>query len=86
MAAVLFSAIPHCLAQTLLLMSLTLSKNTGVLSLFLSVSIIVGYCLSLIRYNENWNPVAVTGSLLIVAGLTIVVLWKEKTNVQIIAK
>jgi len=54
-------------------MSLTLTRKTGLVTLFISVSVIVGYAFSLLRYNERVNPIAVVGSILILTGLTIVV-------------
>jgi multidrug transporter EmrE-like cation transporter len=46
------------------------------LTLFSVVAIVVGYCFSILRYNENVNPIAVIGSILMIAGLFIVVLSK----------
>jgi drug/metabolite transporter (DMT)-like permease len=81
--AIFYSAIPIGIGQVLFVTSLTLSRNTGTLTLFVSVSIIVGYCFSLIRYHENLNPIAVIGSLMIISGLAIVVLCKEKIENRI---
>lgn len=74
---ILFSSIPIGIGQIVFTVSLTLTRNTGILTLFLSLSIIVGYSYSLIRYHENINPIAVLGGVLIITALAVVVLLKE---------
>lgn len=77
MGTVLFSSIPIGIGQVIFTVSLTLTRNTGILTLFLSLSIIVGYSYSLIRYHENINPIAVLGGVLIITGLVAVILLKD---------
>jgi drug/metabolite transporter (DMT)-like permease len=79
---ILFSSIPIGIGQIVYTVSLTLTRNTGILTLFLSLSIIVGYSYSLVRYHENINPIAVLGGVLIITGLAIVILLKDNSFLE----
>lgn len=52
----------------------TMTKNTGVLTMFMFVGVIVGYFVSIFKYNEPLNPICTIGTILIVLGLSKIVL------------
>jgi hypothetical protein len=54
--------------------AITMTKNTGVLSMFGFVCVIEGYIVSIFKYNESINPFCVGGALMIVFGLAKIVL------------
>ncbi len=71
-------------AQITFIGAMTMTKNTGVLAMFLFVGVIVGYLVSVFKYNEAINPICTIGALLIIFGLSKIV-FKDKTNEQSIA-
>ena len=69
------------ISQIIFIGAITITRNTGVLTMFMFVSVIVGYLISVLRYNEEINPICTIGSILIIIGLSKIVL-KEKTPVK----
>lgn len=57
--------------------AVTLTKNTGVLTMLLSLSVIFGYLVSIFRYGEQVNPISSLGTVLIIFGLSRIVFNKE---------
>ncbi len=57
--------------------ALLITKNTGNLTMMIFVSVVVGYVVSILRYNETVNPICLVGTALIVFGLARIVL-KDK--------
>ena len=56
-----------------------MTKNTGVVTTFSFNSVIVGYLVSVIKYNEPINPVCIVGAGLILVGL-LRILLKDKVE------
>lgn len=54
--------------------AITMTKNTGVLTMFMFVGVIVGYMISVFKYNEAINPICIIGTVLIIYGLSKIVL------------
>ena len=69
------------ISQIIFIGAITITRNTGVLTMFMFVGVIVGYLISVLRYNEEINPICTIGSILIIIGLSKIVL-KEKTSVK----
>jgi len=65
------------IAQITFIGATTMTKNTGVLTMFMFVGVIVGYLVSVFKYNEAINPICTAGAALIVFGLSKIVL-KDK--------
>lgn len=59
--------------------AITMTKNTGLLTMLTFVSVIVGYLVSVTRYKEQINPFCTIGAILIVFGLAKIVL-KDKVE------
>lgn len=57
--------------------ALTLTKNLGVLTTLSFSSIIMGYLISIFRYNEPINPICTIGTIAIAAGIILIVLNKQ---------
>ena len=57
----------------------TMTKNTGVLTMFGFVSVIVGYVVSVFKYNEAINPVCIFGAVFILIGLSRIA-FKDKVQ------
>jgi len=54
--------------------SLTMTKNTGILTMLTFVSVIFGYFVSILKYKEEINPFCTIGTVLIVFGLAKILL------------
>lgn len=65
------------IAQITFIGATTMTKNTGVLTMFMFVGVIVGYLVSVFKYNEAINPICTAGAALIIFGLSKIVL-KDK--------
>ncbi len=74
--AAVFTTLPQTIATQLATLALVLTKNSGIVSLFMTVSVIVSYCVDIFRYNLTFNPIALLGSLLIISGITTTILNK----------
>jgi drug/metabolite transporter (DMT)-like permease len=74
---IFLGGLPMAISQIIFIGATTITKNTGVLTMFMFVGVIVAYIVSVVRYNEQINPVCFVGSILIVTGLSKVVL-KDK--------
>ena len=61
--------------------ALLITKNTGNLTMMIFVSVVVGYVVSILRYNEAINPICLFGTVLIVFGLARIVL-KDKIETE----
>lgn len=66
-------------SQIFFIGAIKMTKNTGVVTTFSFTSVIVGYLVSVIKYNEPINPVCIMGGGLILFGLLRIVL-KDKTE------
>lgn len=69
--------LPMTIGQLLYIGAIGLTKHYGAITIVSFVSIIFGYCVSMIRYNESVNPICVFGSFCIIAGLISVIMCKE---------
>jgi drug/metabolite transporter (DMT)-like permease len=66
-------------SQIFFIGAIKMTKNTGVVTTFSFNSVIVGYLVSVIKYNEPINPVCIIGAGLILFGL-LRILLKDKTQ------
>lgn len=66
-------------AQITFIGATTMTKNTGVLTMFVFVGVIVGYFISVFKYNEAINPICIVGALFIILGLSRIV-FKDKLS------
>lgn len=57
------------IGQILFVGGITMTKNTGVLTMLSFVSVIVGYVVSIVKYKEEINPFCTLGTILIAFGL-----------------
>ena len=55
-----------------------MTQNTGVLTMFVFVSVIEGYLVSVLKYNEQVNPICIMGAILMLYGLAKIVLKNDK--------
>lgn len=76
--AYLLTGIPLTIATKLFSVGISLTNNTGIFSLFMSVSVIVSYFIDILRYKLVLNPFAAIGSVLITAGIALAILKKDK--------
>ena len=75
--AALLTSLPQTIASQLAAIALVMTKNSGIVSLFMTVSVIVSYSIDTLRYNLTFNPIALIGSLLIITGITLTILKKS---------
>lgn len=71
LVAVFLTGIPLTICYTLYIAALKMTKNTGLVSLVGSSSIVISYFISIFRYNEKPNIVTNIGVVLVLVGL-----WK----------
>lgn len=57
------------ISQILFIGAIKMTQNTGVVTMLVFVGVIVGYIISVFRYNEQVNIICVIGAGLIVYGL-----------------
>ena len=76
--AYLLTGVPLTVATKLFSVGISLTNNTGIFSLFMTVSVIVSYFIDLLRYKQMLNPFAAVGSVLIIVGITTAILKKDK--------
>jgi drug/metabolite transporter (DMT)-like permease len=72
------TGVPLTVCTQLFSIGISLTNNTGIFSLFMTVSVIVSYMVDVMRYNQVLNPFAVIGSVLIVSGISMAILLKDK--------
>ena len=62
---------PMAIGNILYIHALKINKNTGLATICISSAVVVGYLISVLRYNEPINYICLSGSLCIVGGLII---------------
>jgi hypothetical protein len=67
-------SLPLGIANVLLTLSLTMTRKTGNLTMVTFNNVITGYLVSIFRYDEEPNWLAITGSLCIFIGLFFVII------------
>ena len=80
--AILLTGIPTTVGTQLIGTGLSLTNNTGIIALFMTVSVIVSYLIGLYRYHENFNVFAAIGSILFIVGITVAIKMKNRANNQ----
>lgn len=75
--SIFFFGIPIVLAQWFFIASLTMTKNTGVLTMLGFTSILIGYIVSIFRYGEQPNFVSLLGVILLIIGMYKTIFNKE---------
>ena len=74
----LFTGVPITFAQFLFTGGLTMSKETGTLTMMNFISVGIGYGLSVFRYNEAPNTISILGMLLVPIGVYLSIFKKDK--------
>jgi drug/metabolite transporter (DMT)-like permease len=77
--ALFLSGLPMTLAQLCVLYSLLLTRNYGMLTPFQFSTIIVGYLVSVLRYDEEVNILCATGAIAIIVGVIFIVKCKDRS-------
>jgi drug/metabolite transporter (DMT)-like permease len=72
----ILTSIPLTAATQLYANGLALTKNTGLLGMFMTVSVIVSYIVDVFRYHSSLNPLSVVGSLMIIGGISMAILYQ----------
>ena len=61
--------IPTFFSLSLTIMSVKMVRETGLVMILMYTSVILGYLMSMLYYNETQNPVCVVGVILIILGV-----------------
>jgi drug/metabolite transporter (DMT)-like permease len=75
--ALIWCGIPSTFSSFCFIGAITISKQTGILTLFQFISVIIGYFVSIFRYNESLNILCIIGTIFLLIGLFKAVLNKE---------
>jgi drug/metabolite transporter (DMT)-like permease len=67
--SIVVSRFPMALSTLFFVTALKINLNSGMTTMFVFNSVVVGYLLSIFRYNEKLNVICLLGSLLIVISL-----------------
>lgn len=85
---IIAGGIVMALSQITFIGATTMTKNTGILTMFGFVSVFVGYIVSVFKYNEAVNPVCIFGAGFILLGLGRIVLkdksQEPQTSIQLV--
>jgi len=65
----LLCGVPMAVGNILYIYALTINKNTGLVTICISSAVVVGYLISIFRYNETINYICLFGSICIIIGL-----------------
>ena len=76
--SVFYSGLLMVVGQICFVGSLTMTKNTGILTMLTFISVILGYLISIIKYKEQINPFCTIGTLLILLGLAKILLKSDE--------
>ena len=74
--AFIFTGLPATIATHYYAKGMMLSKNTGILAMSMTLSVILSYMVSIFRYGEQINPIAVMGSISIILGIAMTIFLK----------
>jgi uncharacterized membrane protein len=74
---ILFTGLPTSLGAICHITALTITKNYAVVTPFMFSGIVLGYLVSILRYNEKINFICLLGSLGIVIGIITILRNKE---------
>ena len=77
--ALLVSGFPGIIGQLMFIAGITLSKNTGILTMINFSCVIWAYLVSIFRYGESQNILCSFGVVLVVVGISIA-LFSKKTH------
>ena len=77
--AYLFTAVPATLATHLFSKGVAMTKNGGIASMSMTISVLLSYFVAILRYGEIINPIAITGSIFIVIGISMAIFLKTST-------
>lgn len=78
--AVLLTGIPLNVCQLMFIGGLTMTKNTGLLTIIGFTSIAVSYLVSVLRYHESLNFIVIFGIIFVFFGVWRAVFTKDKIN------
>jgi uncharacterized membrane protein len=65
---ILFTGLPCFIVQILVIAALTMTKQTGVMSLMGFSMVLVSYLISIFRYHETPNLICFIGIMLVIGG------------------
>ena len=77
--AYLFTAVPATLATHIYSKGVAMTKNGGIASMSMTISVLLSYFVAILRYGEIVNPIAITGSIFIVIGISMAIFLKTST-------
>lgn len=66
--------------------SLTISRNYSIVTPFQFMSIVAGYMVSFLRYNERINYFCLVGAIAIVLGIVFIVVTKQAEKTAEVGK
>lgn len=67
--SLLYTGLVGAIGQFFFIAGLQIAKSTGSGAIIGFISVIIGYFVSIFRYNEEINPLCVIGSLLVLYGI-----------------
>ena len=73
----LLTGLPVTLGGLFMIKALLITKNYGVLTPFMFCSILVGYIISVVRYDEDINIICLVGAIAIMTGIIFVARCEE---------
>jgi hypothetical protein len=79
--------IPIAIAQSLFSYSLLICKSSGIVTMMNFLGVVLGYFVSIFRYDETINVICLAGTCLVLLGIYRIVLvkaWGNKKMVKII--
>ena len=77
MIGLILCGLPMAVGNIMYIEALQIIPNPGLATLFLCSSVVVGYMVSILKYNEEINSICLIGSLFIISGLVCALMGKE---------
>ena len=74
----LYTGLPLALAQSFFIGGLTMSRETGVLSMVTLFGVGVSYLISILRYHEDINMASLLGLILLAFGMYLTIFKKDR--------
>ena len=72
----ILTAMPATLATHLYSRGIAMTKNSGIASMSMTISVLLSYVVAIFRYGEMVNPIAIIGSIMIIIGIAMAIFLK----------
>ena len=72
----LLTGVPIAIAQMLFIGGITMSKETGSLTMLNFIGVVIGYLVSVFRYHENPNLISIFGMAMVTVGVYVTIFKK----------